>query len=136
MKRTQLTWRRPGSTKSRSIGYRYSDVVTSSCGRGFLTPCDSLRQRCVDHRLHIAPVPAYSSISRDGYGNLSSYFHVTEPHRTLTVTSESVVDVYSTPPELFTNGLASAPWEAARPAGRRGVLATEMHAGSESAEDH
>ncbi|WP_308440755.1 transglutaminase N-terminal domain-containing protein, partial [Mycobacterium intracellulare] len=27
--------------------YRYSDVVTSSYGRGFLTPRDSLRQRRV-----------------------------------------------------------------------------------------
>ena len=35
--------------------YRYSDVVTSSYGRGFLTPRDSLRQRCVAHRLHIDP---------------------------------------------------------------------------------
>ncbi|AKN17405.1 transglutaminase domain-containing protein [Mycobacterium haemophilum DSM 44634] len=106
--------------------YRYSDVVTSSYGRGFLTPRDSLRQRCVDHRLHIAPAPADSSISRDGYGNVSSYFHVTEPHRTLTVTSESIVDVYPTPLELFTSGPASAPWEAARPAGRQGALATEF----------
>ena len=34
--------------------YRYSDVVTSSYGRGFLTPRDSARQRCLltraDHR--------------------------------------------------------------------------------------
>lgn len=106
--------------------YRYSDVVTSSYGRGFLTPRDSLRQRCVDHRLHIEPAPADSSISRDGYGNVSSYFHVTEPHRTLTVTGESIVDVYPTPPGLFTSGPASAPWEAARPAGPRGALATEF----------
>lgn len=124
MKWTQLTSRR--YRVSHRTEYRYSDVVTSSYGRGFLTPCDSLRQRCVDHRLHIVPVPADSSISRDSYGNISSYFHVTEPHCTLTVTSESIVDVYPTPPELFTSGPASAPWEAARPTGRRGVLATEF----------
>jgi transglutaminase-like putative cysteine protease len=106
--------------------YRYSDVVTSSYGRGFLTPRDSQRQRCVDHRLLIEPSPADSSISRDSYGNISSYFHVTVPHRALTVTSESIVDVYPTPAERYNAGPAVAPWEAARPAGLQGALATEF----------
>jgi len=35
--------------------YRYSDVVTSSYGRGFLTPRDSARQRCLSHELIIEP---------------------------------------------------------------------------------
>ena len=73
--------------------YRYSDVVTSSYGRGFLTPRDSARQRCLSHELVIDPEPADSSTSRDAYGNVSSYFHVTERHRTLSVTSDSVVEV-------------------------------------------
>jgi transglutaminase-like putative cysteine protease len=106
--------------------YRYSDVVTSSYGRGFLTPRDSLRQRCIAHRLDIDPAPADSSTSRDGYGNISSYFHVTEPHRTLTITSDSIVDVYPPAPGLFTSGPALQPWEAARPTGVRGALATDF----------
>ena len=106
--------------------YRYSDVVTSSYGRGFLTPRDSLRQRCVAHRLTVDPAPADSSTSRDVYGNISSYFHVTEPHRALTVTSDSIVDVYPPPPERYSSGPAVQQWEAARPAGRRGALATEF----------
>jgi transglutaminase-like putative cysteine protease len=106
--------------------YRYSDVVTSSYGRGFLTPRDSQRQRCVDHRLHIDPSPADSSTSRDGYGNISSYFHVTTPHRTLTITSESIVDVDPPASGLFTSGPAWAPWEDARPTGQVGALATEF----------
>ena len=71
--------------------YRYSDVVTSSYGRGFLTPRDSLRQRCVAHQLVIDPAPADSSTSEDSYGNISAYFHVTEPHEVLKVTSDSIV---------------------------------------------
>ena len=63
--------------------YRYSDVVTSSYGRGFLTPRDSARQRCLSHELIIEPEAADSSTSRDAYGNISSYFHVTERHQTL-----------------------------------------------------
>ncbi len=74
--------------------YRYSDVVTSSYGRGFLTPRDLPRQRCLFHELRISPTPSDSSTSHDTYGNISSYFHVTEPHQTLTVTSESIVEVY------------------------------------------
>ncbi len=44
---------------------------------GFLTPRDSPRQRCLAHELVIDPDPADSSTSRDAYGNVSSYFHVT-----------------------------------------------------------
>ncbi|WP_077081559.1 transglutaminase family protein [Mycobacterium numidiamassiliense] len=106
--------------------YRYSDVVTSSYGRGFLTPRDLLRQRCVAHRLTIDPAAADSSTSVDSYGNISSYFHVAEPHHTLTVTSDSIVDVYPPPPERYSSGPAIKPWEAARPAGSRGALATEF----------
>jgi len=106
--------------------YRYSDVVTSSYGRGFLTPRDYPRQQCVAHRLTIEPAPTDSSISRDSYGNISSYFHVTEPHQALTITSDSIVDVYPPAPGLYTGGPAVQPWEAARPAGRRGALATEF----------
>ena len=106
--------------------YRYSHVVTSSYGRGFLTPRDLARQRCLFHELRISPPPADSSTSRDTYGNISSYFHVTEPHQTLTITSESIVEVYPPSPERWGSGPAQAPWEQARPVGARGALATEF----------
>ncbi|ORB69713.1 hypothetical protein BST45_08400 [Mycobacterium shinjukuense] len=106
--------------------YRYSDVVTSSYGRGFLTPRDSLRQRCVAHRLIVEPTPADSSTSRDSYGNISSYFHVTEPHRILTITSDSIVDVAPPGDGLYTSGPALQRWEAARPSGPQGALAVDF----------
>ena len=106
--------------------YRYSDVVTSSYGRGFLTPRDSLRQRCVAHRLIIDPAPADSSTSRDTYGNISSYFHVTEPHRSLRITSDSIVDVGPPTVGMYSSGPALDPWEAARPTGTQGALATDF----------
>ena len=77
-------------------------------------------------RLRIDPEPADSSTSRDAYGNLSSYFHVTERHRRLSVTSESIVEVDPPPAELFGAGSALAPWEIARPVGLDGALATEF----------
>jgi transglutaminase-like putative cysteine protease len=106
--------------------YRYSDVVTSSYGRGFLTPRDSARQRCLSHELVIEPEAADSSTSRDAYGNVSSYFHVTERHQRLCITSKSVVEVDPPPPDLYGGGSARAPWEIARPVGLDGALATEF----------
>ncbi|KKB99867.1 transglutaminase family protein [Mycolicibacter arupensis] len=103
--------------------YRYSDVVTSSYGRGFLTPRDSARQRCLFHELTIEPEPEDSSTSRDGYGNISSYFHVIEKHHRLVVTSRSVVEVDPPAPTLYRGPSAQAPWENARPVG---ALATEF----------
>lgn len=106
--------------------YRYSDVVTSSYGRGFLTPRDSLRQRCIAHELIIDPAPADSSTSRDTYGNISSYFHVTEPHRTLTIVGDSIVDVTPRATGISSTGPALQPWEYARPTGSRGALASDF----------
>jgi transglutaminase-like putative cysteine protease len=111
--------------KHRTV-YSYSDAVTSSYGRGFLTPRDSARQRCLSHELIIEPEAADSSTSRDVYGNISSYFHVTEPHQTLSITSDSVVEVDPPPPELYGGGSARAPWEIARPVGLDGALAIEF----------
>jgi transglutaminase-like putative cysteine protease len=111
---------------SHTTVYRYSDVVTSSYGRGFLTPRDSSRQRCLSHELIIEPEAADSSTSRDGYGNISSYFHVTERHNTLSIHSNSVVEVDPPPPELYGGGSARAPWEIARPVGVDGALAIEF----------
>ncbi len=106
--------------------YRYSDVVTSSYGRGFLTPRDSARQRCLSHELIIEPEAADSSTSRDVYGNISAYFHVTEHHDILSITSKSVVEVDPPPPDLYGGGSARAPWEIARPVGLDGAIATEF----------
>jgi transglutaminase-like putative cysteine protease len=106
--------------------YGYSDVVTSSYGRGFLTPRDTARQHRLAHSLRIDPEPADRSTGRDAYGNVSSYFHVTERHRRLSVTSESIVEVDPVPPELYGSGTALAPWEIARPVGPDAALATEF----------
>ena len=111
---------------SHRTDYRYSDVVTSSYGRGYLTPRDSARQRCIDFALDIDPLPADRSTSRDAYGNISSYFHVTQRHRVLSVVGASVVEVDPPPPDLYGSGAALRQWEQARPDGLVGVLASEF----------
>jgi transglutaminase-like putative cysteine protease len=106
--------------------YQYSDVVTSSYGRAHLVPRTSARQRCLRFDLDIDPLPADRSTSRDGFGNISSYFHVTERHRRLLVLGTSVVEVDSPPPEQYDSGTVLQPWESARPAGPGGLPATEF----------
>jgi transglutaminase-like putative cysteine protease len=106
--------------------YRYSDDVTSSYGRAFLTPRELPGQRRLYHELLIEPDAADSSTGRDAYGNISSYFHVLQPHRTLSITARSVVEVQPPAPERYTAGSARAPWEIARPVGGDGALATEF----------
>jgi transglutaminase-like putative cysteine protease len=106
--------------------YSYSDVVTSSYGRGFLTPRDAAGQRCLGFELDIDPEPGDRSTSLDAFGNISSYFHVTERHRALTITSTSVVQVDPPPAGLYTVGSAVAPWEISRPVGLDGALASEF----------
>lgn len=93
--------------------YQYSDDVTSSYGRGYLTPRDTDWQRCESHELIVDPEPSDSSTGRDLYGNLSSYFHVTTAHRELSVTAHSVVDVGTPSPPAA--GWEQS-WELARPA--------------------
>lgn len=106
--------------------YRYSDVVTSSYGRGHLTPRDSTRQRCLRFDLDIDPKPSDRSTSRDAYGNVSSYFHVTERHQLLSVLGTSVVEVDPPPTDLYATGAALRNWESSRPTGLVGVLAAEF----------
>lgn len=106
--------------------YRYSDVVTSSYGRGHLTPRDTEWQRCASFELTIDPDPTDRSVSRDAYGNVSSYFHVTQRHRVLSVLGTSVVEVDPPPAALYSGGDALQPWEDARPGGIAGALAEEF----------
>ncbi len=111
---------------SHRTDYRYSDVVTSSYGRGHLTPRDTGRQRRLAFDLDIDPAPADRSTSRDAYGNVSSYFHVTKPHRRLSVVGRSVVEVDQPPADLLTAADVRAPWEDALPHGQDGVLAVDF----------
>ncbi|MUM35947.1 transglutaminase family protein, partial [Mycolicibacterium sp. CBMA 361] len=60
------------------------------------------------------------------YGNVSSYFHVTQPHRELIVIGRSIVAVDPPPAEQYAAGAARERWESARPAGPAGALATEF----------
>ena len=72
------------------------------------------------------PVPSDSSTGLDVYGNVTSYFHVTQPHRQLTITGHAVVQVDPPAPEDYSSGAALEAWELARPVGPVGALAAEF----------
>ncbi|MDH6246965.1 transglutaminase family protein [Mycobacterium sp. OTB74] len=106
--------------------YRYSDDVTSSYGRGYLTPRHGTRQRLLTHDLVVDPEPSDRSTSPDAYRNISSYFHVTQSHRELIITASSTVEVDPPPAQWYSEGSGGAPWELSRPVGPSGALAVEF----------
>ncbi|MGW6727964.1 transglutaminase family protein [Nocardia sp. NPDC055029] len=104
--------------------YSYSDEVTSSYGRAYLTPREFGGQRPLEHDIYIDPVPSDRSVGTDVYGNTTTYFHVTSEHRRLEVTGESLVDVDGDHPSTMPG--ADLPWERARPSAATGPLAVEF----------
>ncbi|MBJ8347346.1 transglutaminase family protein [Antrihabitans sp. YC2-6] len=92
--------------------YGYSDSVSSSYGRGFLTPRDLPTQRVLDHAVTVVPTPSDQSSGHDVYGNSDVFFHVVTAHQKLVVTGESTVEV-ERPSDGA--GAQARPWESARP---------------------
>jgi transglutaminase-like putative cysteine protease len=92
--------------------YRYESAVSSSFGELYLLPRDAPGQVCRSSRVHIDPGPHDYRERTDFYGNRVAAFAVLEPHTTLAVTAESVVDVSgrpgSSPPPV------EQPWEMVR----------------------
>ncbi|QBS42474.1 transglutaminase family protein [Nocardia sp. CS682] len=119
---------RVGSVRRYRVAHRttycYSDEVASSYGRAYLTPREFPGQQLLSHDISIDPAPSDQSIGPDVYGNTTSYFHVTAPHRTLVVTGDSLVEVDHR--DHAADGPAGRPWELARPTGATGPLAVEF----------
>ncbi len=80
--------------------YTYDDDVTTSYGRAFLRPVSDDRQWCLWSRIEVEPAARTVTEHVDYFGNASSYLEVTTPHRALTVTSTSVVEVVDAVPDL------------------------------------
>ena len=106
-----------------STVYRYSDEVSTSFGRGYLRPRDLPGQRCLQHSLTVDPLPSDVSSAVDVYGNINTYFHVTNSHTELRVVGLSDVEV--TAPDLDPVTIA-LPWERARPSTTDDAKAVEF----------
>ncbi len=77
--------------------YAYDDVVNQSHGRAHLLPRDEAGQRVLARSVEITPEADESHDHVDFYGNRSTYFRLTRPHDSLTVTSTSRVEVDRAP---------------------------------------
>jgi transglutaminase-like putative cysteine protease len=98
--------------------YRYRSDVSDSYGQLHLLPRNLPGQQCQAAQVVIDPAPEDYRERFDYFGNRVSYLAVHRPHRTLTVTATSVVEVEHRPSELSLFG--HRPWEQARDALRDG----------------
>lgn len=90
--------------------YAYSDAVPVCQNVVHLTPRDTPRQFCRNHKLSIKPSPAITLRRLDYFGNQVTYFSLHEGHRRLTLTAQSRIEVrpFRMPSE------DSPPWEEIR----------------------
>jgi transglutaminase-like putative cysteine protease len=92
--------------------YSYDDDVSSSFGLAHCRPRELPWQQVTAPELSIDPVPGDFADDTDLYGNIVTYFHVTEPHLRLTIEAVSEVSVV---PTIYDADALSEPWENARP---------------------
>lgn len=91
--------------------YLYSEPVSICHTEVHLVPRADRNQHVLDHRLAIFPAPEQTFPRRDYFGNDVAYFSIHEPHRTLTITSRSVLEIEESDP--LEPSLTPA-WEEAR----------------------
>jgi transglutaminase-like putative cysteine protease len=93
--------------------YLYSEPVPLCQNEVHLKPRDTARQRCVAHRLAIAPAPHKLEECRDYFGNRIQFFTIQDKHSELSVAAHSEVELAPADP-LPADGTAS--WEQVRSA--------------------
>lgn len=92
--------------------YGYDDDVSDSLGVGYLTPRELPWQHVLDHAVTVEPKPVDLTSDIDHYGNVVTYFQVTEAHRKLDVLATATVDVAD---RVYDPGTLVLPWEQCRP---------------------
>ncbi len=90
--------------------YHYTDFVSLCHNQTYLSPRHTPHQRCLKSCIQVAPQPAWQYERMDNYGNRTSHFAVQFPHKILTVTAISEVEI--TPLDLNTSGHLA--WESVR----------------------
>lgn len=95
--------------------YTYDADVSASYGRAHLLPREEPGQRVLASSLVVDPAPAEVHEHTDYHGNVSTYFRLSEPHRALSVTSTSQVEVDREVHPWSTLDLARVPAPGATP---------------------
>jgi transglutaminase-like putative cysteine protease len=103
-------------TATHTTTYLYGQPVSICHTEVHLSPRTGPHQRVVSHELEIKPQPAFTLTRTDYFGNETTYFSITEPHQTLTVTSLSQIDLHYEEPLGLDE---TPPWELVRDAVRR-----------------
>ncbi len=106
--------------------YRYESDVSSSYGEMHLLPRELPEQRCYSTVVKIDPVPEDYRERLDFFGNRVASFAIHRPHRHLTVTATSIVEVGGRPSTLPL--LADQPWDHVAAVVRDGTSAEELDA--------
>jgi len=75
--------------------YLYSEPVSICHTEVHLAPRAGRHQTVLEHDLAIDPLPDALSSRKDFFGNDVTSFSVHEPHQTLTITAESLIDLES-----------------------------------------
>ena len=87
--------------------YRYSSPVSEGVTEVRMRPRSEGGQRCLSFRLTTSPASKVHSYT-DSYGNIVHHFDVPTPHRTLTITAESMV-ILTPPDPLPESGVPPVP---------------------------
>jgi len=98
--------------------YEYEKEVSTSYSQLHLLPRDLPGQHCRTADVIVAPSPEAYRERLDYFGNRVVFLAIHEPHRALTVTATSIVEVADRPDGLSLFG--QRPWEEARDAVRSG----------------
>jgi transglutaminase-like putative cysteine protease len=98
-----------------ATNYFYSEPVPLCQNEVHLKPRDTARQRCLAHRLEIAPQPHKLEECRDYFGNRIQFFTIQDQHSELSVAAHSEVELaLAEPPKPG----ETVPWEHVRDAMR------------------
>jgi transglutaminase-like putative cysteine protease len=95
-----------------TTAFAYEEEVAASHSLLHLIPRDGEGQACVSTEIVSDPVAGDVAEHTDFFGNRVGYLAIHEPHRALSITATSVVEVAEREPTLFTD----VPWERARDA--------------------
>jgi transglutaminase-like putative cysteine protease len=91
--------------------YLYSESVSISHTEVRLSPRQDRSQQILEHTLSIHPAPDRTFARKDYFGNDVTYFSIHQPHQTLTITAESVVEMEEPDP---LEPCLTPPWEKAQ----------------------
>ncbi|MGA3258278.1 MAG: transglutaminase family protein [Bryobacteraceae bacterium] len=76
-----------------TTAYQYTEPVSICHTAVHLTPRDGPNQRVLDHTLSIDPMPEATFSHKDYFGNDVTCFSIHEPHRTLTISAATLIEM-------------------------------------------